>query len=148
LGYKVDSLFNINFPQLTFAITNEVTHAPAGVTGLPADVTVRYQYGLVAPTDAAIDNFVSNYLSVSGGWGNMQLAPYSIKRIIINTQMSNTPIYGTDITNGFLNGEKDVVTMDPTTIIQKQYGSNCSFIGVNKMVIPAHSGALQDLSTY
>ena len=136
LGYKVDSLFDITYPQLTFAITNEITKAPAGVTGLPADVTVRYQYGLVAPTDAAIDNFVSNYLAVTGGWGNLQLAPYSLKRIIVNTQMANIPIYGTDITNGFLNGEKDVVTVDPTTIIQKQYGSNCSFIGVNKMIIP------------
>ncbi len=29
-----------------------------------------------------------------------------------------------------------MITIDPSTIIQKEYGSNCTFIGVNKMVVP------------
>ncbi len=38
--------------------------------------------------------------------------------------------------NGFLNGEKDVVTLNPSDIIHKEFGSNCTFIGVNKAIVP------------
>lgn len=136
LGYQVDSLFDITYPKLTFGITNELTYAPAGTSGLPGNVTIRYQYGLVAPTNQAMDDFVNEYLSGPSRWGNLQSTPYHIKRMIINTHMSNYPIYPSQFASGFTNGEKDVVPLDPSTIVQKMYASNCTFIGVNKMIVP------------
>jgi uncharacterized surface protein with fasciclin (FAS1) repeats len=50
--------------------------------------------------------------------------------------MCANPIYLTNIENGFLNGESDMVKLDKSTIVQKQFGSNCSFIGLNKAIIP------------
>jgi uncharacterized surface protein with fasciclin (FAS1) repeats len=135
-GLAVDSLFDISYPDLTFAITNELTNAPKGTTGLPSNVTIRYQYGLVGPTNQAMDDFVNEYLAGPGKWGNLDYAPIHIKRIIANTHMSNYPIYPSNLNQGFLNGEQDIVTVDQASIVQKQYGSNCSFIGTNKMIIP------------
>ena len=135
-GYLVDSLFDISYPDLTFAITNELTNAPPGTTGLPSNVTIRYHYGLVAPTNQAMDDFVNTYLSGSSRWGNLQSTPTHIRKIIANSQMSNYPIYQSSLTTGFLNGEKDMVTVDPSSITEKQYASNCTFIGSNKVIVP------------
>ena len=136
LGYKVDSLFDLTYPDLTFNIYNEKTKAPSGTMGLPANVTIRYHHGLIAPTNAAVNEFISQYLAVPGGWTTLEDSPDHIKRIIVNTHMCINPIYKSDIDNGFYNGEEDKVMLDPSTIVQKQYGSNCTFLGVNKIIVP------------
>jgi len=135
-GLKVDSLFNLTFPDLTFDITNERTDPPTGTFGLPANVTVRYHHGLIAPTNAAFSAFVDEYLSGSNSWGSIKGAPRHIKRIIANTHMSLNPIYPTDFNNGFFNGERDYIVIDEASIIEKQFGSNCTFLGVDQVVVP------------
>lgn len=135
-GFKVDSLFDLTYPSLTFNINSEKTKAPASATGLPGNVTIRYQHGLMAPTNNAFQNFVNQYITGSKNWGSIKETPLSIKKIIANTYMSINAIYQTDLENGFLNGESDVVKLDKSAIIQKQYGSNCTFIGLNKAVVP------------
>ena len=135
-GEVVDSLFDITYPELTFDITSEKTKAPSGTMGLPGNVSIRYHHGLVAPTDAAFDEFVAEYLAGPGKWGNITEAPLHIRRMMVNSNMASGPIYPTDFTRGYLNGENDMITVDPSTIVQKQYGSNCTFIGVSKMLVP------------
>jgi uncharacterized surface protein with fasciclin (FAS1) repeats len=136
LGYEVDSLFDITYPELTFDILNERTKAPSGTFGLPGNVSIRYHHGLMAPTDEAFDEFVSEYLEGPYKWGSLEEAPHHIKRMIVNTHMASGPIYPTDFAQGFYNGEMDLVTLDPGTIIEKDYGSNCTFIGLNKVIVP------------
>jgi uncharacterized surface protein with fasciclin (FAS1) repeats len=136
LGYAVDSLFDITYPDLTFAIVNEKTLAPRGVTGLPSNVTIRYHHGLVAPTDAAMDEFIDNYLVGPGRWGSLQQAPSHIRKMIINSQMASGPLYPSNFDRGFLNGESDLMEIDQSTIIEKKYASNSTFIGVNRMLVP------------
>jgi uncharacterized surface protein with fasciclin (FAS1) repeats len=135
-GEVVDSLFDITYPELTFDISNEKTKAPSGTIGLPGNVSIRYHHGLIAPTDASFDEFVSEYLAGPGKWGNITEAPLHIRRMMVNSNMANGPVYPTDFSRGFLNGENDMITVDPSTIVQKEYGSNCTFIGVNKMIVP------------
>lgn len=135
-GEIVDSLFDITYPELTFDITSEKTKAPSGTMGLPGNVSIRYHHGLIAPDDAAFDEFVSEYLVGPGKWGNIVEAPHHIRRMMVNSNMASGPIYPTDFSRGFLNGENDMITVDLSSIIQKEYGSNCTFIGVNKMVVP------------
>lgn len=134
-GLAVDSLFNLTFPDLTFDITSEETKAPAGGS-FPNDVTIRFHHGLVAPTNQAFDDFIQQYVAGNKQWGSLNSMPQRIKRIIANAYFSINPIYQTDIQDGYYNGEEDVVTIDPGTIVQKIYGSNCTFLGVNKAIVP------------
>jgi uncharacterized surface protein with fasciclin (FAS1) repeats len=135
-GEVVDSLFDITYPLLTFDFTSEKTKAPSGTLGLPGNVSIRYHHGLIAPTDAAFDEFVAEYIAGPGKWGNIAEAPSHIRRMMVNSSMASGPIYPSDFARGFLNGENDMMTVDPASIVQKEYGSNCSFIGVNKMIVP------------
>ncbi|HAH26046.1 MAG TPA: hypothetical protein DCL77_20180 [Prolixibacteraceae bacterium] len=135
-GLKVDSLFDLNYPQLVFDVNSEKTKAPRGTYGLPANVTIRYHHGIVAPTDGAMNQLVSQYLAGGNNWGSLENAPENIKRIVANSCLSINPIYPTDLAKGFLNGEYDYVKVDESSIVQKEYGSNCTFIGVNQPIVP------------
>jgi uncharacterized surface protein with fasciclin (FAS1) repeats len=136
LGQTVDSLFDISYPELTFGIVNEKTSAPKGTTGLPSNVTIRYQHGLVAPTNEALDEFVNEYIAGPTKWGTLDKAPVHVRSMIVNSHMANYAIYPSQFTRGYYNGESDLITIDPSTIIEKKFGSNCSFIGVNKVIVP------------
>jgi uncharacterized surface protein with fasciclin (FAS1) repeats len=141
-GVRVDSLFDISYPQLTFDILNEKTKAPAGTSGLPANVTIRYQHGLIAPTNEAMADFVAQYFTGATRWGTLQKAPVHVRRMIVNTHMANGAIYPSLINQGFHNGENDVITINPSTVVQQQFGSNCSFIGVNEVIVPRAFSAI------
>lgn len=136
LGLEVDSLFDLTYPKLAFNITSEDTKAPIGTFGLPANVAVRYHHGIVAPTNEALNDFMRTYIEGPGQWGNLNSAPENISRIFVNTHLAANAIYQTDIINGFINGESDIQTLNPSYIVQKQFGSNCTFIGTNKAIIP------------
>lgn len=136
LGLKVDSLFNLTYPQLVFDINSEKTKPPRGVFGLPGNVSIRYHHGIVAPTNEALNQLVNQYLAGGNNWGSLDAAPENIKRIIANSSLSINPVYLTDIQKGFLNGEADIIQIDESSIVQKQYGSNATFIGVNKPIVP------------
>lgn len=135
-GAKVDSLFDLTYPELAFNINSEKTKAPASGSGFPGNVTIRFHHGIVAPTNAAFDEFVKQYVEGSEQWGSLDAMPFKIKRIIANTYFSENPVYETDIDKGYLNGESDIVRLDAGTIIQKEYASNCTYLGVNKAIIP------------
>ena len=136
LGYEVDSLFDISYPDLTFGIVNEKTSAPSGTSGLPSNVTIRYQHGLVAPTNVALADFINEYIAGATRWGTLEKAPVHVRRMIVNTHMASGAIYPSNFTSGYYNGEDDLITIDPSTIIEKKFGSNCSFIGVNQVIVP------------
>jgi uncharacterized surface protein with fasciclin (FAS1) repeats len=136
LGYTVDSLFDITYPQLAFNISSERTKAPSGTLGLPSNVTIRYHHGMIAPTNEAFDAFVNEYIAGPGHWGTLSETPTHIKRMMANSHMSSNAIYPSDFSKGFYNGEKDIIQVDPSTIVQKEFGSNCTFIGVDKMLVP------------
>ena len=135
-GYEVDSLFDLSFPDLTFDLANESTKPPAGTYGMPSKVTSRYHHGMIAPNNQAYENFINQYLAIPGGWGSIQEAPDHIRKIIANSYLSFNPIYLTNIEDGFLNGELDITTINQGDIIQKEFGSNCTFIGLNKAIVP------------
>jgi uncharacterized surface protein with fasciclin (FAS1) repeats len=135
-GAKVDSLFNLTYPQLVFDINNEKTKPPKGALGLPSNVTIRYHHGIVAPTDEAFDRLINEYLVGGNKWGSLENAPENIKRIIANSCLSSNSIYPSDFEKGFVNGESDNIRIDESTIVQKQFASNCTFIGINEPIIP------------
>jgi len=135
-GLEVDSLFDLTFPTLAFDLNAEKTSPPTGTYGLPENVTVRYHHGLMAPTNSAFNKLLDDYIRVPGGWGSLKGTPEKIKRIIVNTYLSTNTIYPTDFENGFYNGENDIVILNQSDIIEKRFGSNCSFIGLNEPIVP------------
>ena len=135
-GLVVDSLFDLSFPNLAFDLTNELTDPPPGSYGMPPNVTVRYHHGLIAPTDEAMELLNNDFFQVAGGWGSLNEAPGNIRRIVANTHMSQYEVFPASFENGFLNGEMDIVTLNSTDIVHQEFGSNCTFIGVNKAIVP------------
>jgi len=135
-GLKVDSLFDLTYPDLLYSIHNERTRPPSGTFGLPNNVTIRYHYGLMAPTNEALAEFIAEYIDGPKQWGDITRAPRNIKRMIVNTYMAPNPIYQTDLEIRFYNGELDLITVDEKDIIDKQFGSNVTFFGLKKAIIP------------
>ncbi|MFC2115065.1 fasciclin domain-containing protein [Bacteroidota bacterium] len=135
-GLAVDSLFDVSYPELAFDITKENTEDASGTSGLPENVSIRFHNGLMAPTNEALAQFEQEYFQIPMGWGSLAQAPIRLKRIVANTYMSNNPIYKTDLEEGFYNGELDIVKIDQSAILQKGYGSNTTFFGLNKAVVP------------
>jgi len=131
-GEPVDTLYNLTFPALTFNIRNELTNPAA----TPSTYTIRYHNGMVAPTNQALNDIYSEVITGPNRWINRDLVPDDINKILINSHMSRTPVYPTNFTQGFINGADDMVVLDPSTVIQTDYASNATFIGVNKAIIP------------
>ncbi len=136
LGYQVDSLFDLTYPQLVFNINAEKTKAPAGGAGFPEEVSIRFHHGIIAPTNDALTEFENTYLKGAGQWGSFVEAPYKIKKIIVNTYLAQNAMYASDIQKGFFNGENDIIRIDQSDIVHKEYGSNSTFIGVDKAIVP------------
>ena len=135
-GAAVDSLFDLTFPTLAFDFGQEKTSPPLGTYGLPQNVTIRYHHGLMAPTNEAFQSFIDEFIKIPNGWGTFAGAPDNIKRIIANTYMSVNTIYPTDFQKGFYNGELDIVKLDEADIVDKKFGSNSTFIGLKKAIVP------------
>ena len=130
-GEAVDTFYNLTFPGLAFNIRNELTN-----TGTPSTYTIRFHNGMVAPTNQALNELFSEVVTGPDRWPNRNVVPEEIYQIIVNSHLSRTPVYPTNFTEGFQNGADDVVKLDPSTIIQTDYASNATFIGVNKTIIP------------
>jgi uncharacterized surface protein with fasciclin (FAS1) repeats len=131
-GMDVDTLYNLTFPELTFNINSELTNP----VNTPATFSIRFQNGMVAPTNQALSNLFTEVITGPSRWPNIASVPPILYRIIINSHMSNNPVYQKDVTQGYRNGENDIVWLDPSSIIHKEYGSNSTFVGVNKAIVP------------
>ena len=136
LGLVVDSLFDLSYPDLVFDLANEKTQPPSGTFGLPENVTIRYHHGVLAPTNEAFDKLIDEFINVPGGFGSLEKSPLNIKRIIANAHMSANAVYLSDLSRGFYNGENDLITINIDEVVHKEYGSNCSFLGLDDPIVP------------
>jgi uncharacterized surface protein with fasciclin (FAS1) repeats len=134
-GGLFDTLFTLNYPHLLFNIQEELT----GPNTIVTNYTVRYQNGLLAPTNTAIQKLLDEIVTNKSGyphWVDLGAVPLEVKRVIVNAHMADIPVYRTDIEQGFMNGAQDLVTINEADIAYKFYGSNCSFIGLDKAIVP------------
>jgi len=130
-GVRFDTLYSLTYPDLLFNIHEELT----GHTSRP-EQTLRYQNGLMAPTNAAFQSFVEEELTGAQRWPDLESVPREIKRIIVNAHMTRFPLYPTNLKGGFENGAGDFIVLDEADIGYKYYGSNCSFLGLDKAIVP------------
>lgn len=136
-GQEVPTLYDLKFEDLAFDIHSEFT----GDQVFDENTATRYHYGMLAPTNKALQDLIDNVLTVQSGdstrWPSFDMVPRHIKKIIINSHMSELPVYLSDIQRGFLNNLWDSVFVDPATVIEKQYCSNASFMGLSQAIVPA-----------
>ncbi len=130
-GLQFDSLFNLTYPELTFDVHDEEY--------MNVERSTVRHYGLLAPNDQAFEKLVREVITSQSGyphWSSLERMPDEIKSEIVNTHMANTPVYKTNIHEGFYNGSDDIITLDESMIEEKYYGSNCTFIGLNEAITP------------
>ena len=134
-GNYFDTLFNLDYPDIKFNITSEL----CGPQTSDETYTIRYHNGIIAPSDQAFQSFFDEVLTSASGyphWASFESVPAEIRKILINSHMTSSPIYKYDIDYGFRNAESDWVLIDESKIHNKYYGSNATFIGLDEVVIP------------
>ena len=131
-GQAVDTLYNLSFPELEFNIHSEMTD-PNQARAL---ASIQYHNALFAPTDEAFEQFLNQYVYGPDQWGGLEDMPRAIKSIIVNSYMVPDIIYKSDIDEGFENAERDRVRINSSDILQKTFGSNATFIGLQKPIVP------------
>ena len=133
-GGQFDLLYDLTYPDLVFDLNQELTGNIRD-----SKYTLLYQNCFLAPTDEAIEKLIDEVITAKSGyphWQDFESIPLAIKRIILNAHMTNIPVYRTDIEKGFYNGADDIISIKESDIVHKFYGSNCSFIGLKKAIIP------------
>jgi uncharacterized surface protein with fasciclin (FAS1) repeats len=126
-GAEVVDLYNLSYSsQFPMNIHDELI----GTT----TYTVERHNGLFAPTDEAIDKLFDEYLKA---WGNTwNSVPKNIQRLLVNTHMATEAVYQKDLNSGFYNAVGDIITNADFEIENVSYGSNTTFIGLKKAIVP------------
>ena len=126
-GAEVTQLYNLSYPAIAFNIHDELV-------GGEHNNTMERHPGLLAPTDEAMDTFFNTYLKVWGSsWNSV---PGNIQRIIVNAHMTENSIFKKDINAGFYNAINDKIKEDDITVRNAIFGSNCTFIGLDEVIVP------------
>jgi uncharacterized surface protein with fasciclin (FAS1) repeats len=128
-GYLVEPIYNVHYSNdLIFNINCELT----GNTSNPFN-TMHQHHGLMAPTNQAFDSFMETYLQRFKN--HMEIGRLA-RLVIVNSYMYHDGLYLTNIQKGFDNAEGDFIKLDESDVIQRTYGSNCTFIGLKKAIVP------------
>lgn len=140
-GGDIDTLWELNFNDLLPDITNDdlpfnihselIRYRSWNTT---YDYTLVIHNGLIAPTDDGFRDFIDNILTAKSGfshWRDYKSLPWDIVELIIPQNFKSSPIYPSsyDYYNFFLNDGR--FRQNESDIIRKEFGSNCTFIGVS-----------------
>lgn len=126
-GLEVPTLYNLTYTLPYIDIHNEIVGTSKN--------TVEDNLGFIVPTDQAMDKFFDSYFG-GGVYNSWDAIPASLKEIIVGNHLGQRALYKKDLEGGFLNSLGDVVTYDPADINEKMYGSNCSFVGGDEVLVP------------
>jgi len=125
-GGIADTLWDLNYSDLAFDLHVERIDN--------INQTLVKHNGMFAPIDDAFSRFIDGILTVKSGfphWPNHKSLPRDISRIIISPNFKTSPIYpSTNQYNEiFKTGKR--YRQSESGIIRKEFGSNCTFIGLN-----------------
>ena len=128
-GAEVEDLYDLSY-SATFPI-NIHDELVGNTTS-----SVERHNGLMAPTNEAMAVIFDDYLK---GWGsNWSAVPKNIQRLFVNTHMAVEAIYEKDLNAGFYNAVGDIITNDDIEIEHVEYGSNTTFMGLKKAIVPRY----------
>lgn len=127
-GLEVDDLYDLKYSSLEIAIHNELVGT--------ANQTYENHNALLAPTNEAMSEFFNTYFRSYGS--NWSSVPRVIQQLFVEAHMASEPVYEKDIYNGFYNGINDIVDNSDIEIEEAIFGSNCTFIGLKKAIVPKY----------
>lgn len=130
-GGAYDTLFDLSYPDLAFNLHEELT----GDINTDIKYTFVSHNGMYIPTDDAFQVFLDEILTAKSGyphWVNLKSVPEDVIHIIVDHHFFNYPLYSTTIINGLEDGESNVVYFNEEDIIRREFGSNCTFLGMKK----------------
>lgn len=133
LGGLVDTLFDLNYFDLAFALHKEIT----GYQGPDFNETLVRHNGLFVPTDDAFREFIDGILTLKSGfphWIDYRSLPRDISEIIIAPHFKSAPIYPSTNFYQEIFREESRFQQNEGDIIRKEFGSNCTFIGLNTYI--------------
>ena len=126
----VDTLWDLYYPDLAFDLQRENT----GYEGPHRNESLVRHNGLYVPTDQALRNFVDGILTINSGyphWRDHRSLPADLTEIIIASHFTSFPLYPStsQFQDIFMNNGNSQLHVED--IIRKEFGSNCTFLGVN-----------------
>lgn len=130
-----DTLYDLAFPKLPFDIHEELTGPAYSQFNYP----YVYHNGMYVPTDDAFQSFLDEVVTIRSGyphWSDFSSAPDPVKDIITKSFFTRSAVYLKDIRNGFNDSENNRILIDEADIIRKEFGSNSTFLGMTKAVVP------------
>jgi uncharacterized surface protein with fasciclin (FAS1) repeats len=133
LGGIADTLWDLNYTNLEFTLHNELT----GNKTPDTNETLVNHNGLFVPTDNAFREFIDGILTRKSGyphWTDYKSLPFDIVRIIVNQHFKSSPIYPSTNQYQEIFKGKGRFHQNEGDIIRKEFGSNCTFIGLNKYI--------------
>jgi uncharacterized surface protein with fasciclin (FAS1) repeats len=129
LGGLVDTLWDLNYTGLAFDLHSERI--------LNLNQTLVRHNGLFAPTDNAFSEFINGTLTAKSGfphWADQKSLPPDIVKIIIAQNFKSSAIYpSTSLYQEFFK-KGNRYSQNEESIIRKEFGSNCTFIGMNSYI--------------
>ncbi len=133
MGGLADTIWDLNYHELAFAPHKE----RIGVEGPEINETWVRHNGLYVPTDDAFRKFIDDILTVKSGyphWTDSYSLPKDIVDLIIGRHFKANSIYPS--TNIYRNifKEDGGFKQSEDAIIRKEFGSNCTFIGLDAYI--------------
>ncbi len=126
LGGEVDTLWDLNYYDLAFDIQKERIEN--------INQTLVKHNGLFAPTDNAFKEFIDGTLTLKSGfphWRDYQSLPPDVAEIIVSPHLKANPIYPSTQQYQDIFNKKNRFHQKEESIIRREFGSNCTFIGLN-----------------
>jgi uncharacterized surface protein with fasciclin (FAS1) repeats len=133
LGGLVDTLWDLNYTDLAFALQKELT----GNKSPDNNETLVRHNGLFVPTDDAFREFIDGILTIKSGfphWPDYKSLPMDIADFIINQHFKSSPIYPSTDQYKKIFREEGRFYQNEEGIIRKEFGSNCTFIGLDSYI--------------
>jgi uncharacterized surface protein with fasciclin (FAS1) repeats len=128
-GGLVDTLWDLNYAKLAFDLHSERIY--------DINQTLIRHNGIFVPTDNAFREFFDGILTVKSGfphWTDHKSLPPDIVDIIIGQNFRSSPIFPSTSHYQEIFKKKTRYRQNEASIIRKEFGSNCTFIGLDAYI--------------
>jgi uncharacterized surface protein with fasciclin (FAS1) repeats len=129
LGGLVDTLWDLNYANLAFNLHSELIYN--------LNQTLIRHNGLFVPTDEAFSEFIDGTLTAKSGfphWTDQKSLPPDIVKIIIAQNFKSSPLFPSTNQYQEIFKKGNRYRQDEESIIRKEFGSNCTFIGLSTYI--------------
>ncbi|MDP3432698.1 MAG: fasciclin domain-containing protein [Bacteroidota bacterium] len=125
LGAVFDTLWDLNYAALAFDLHKERFDI--------INQTLIRHNGFIAPTDETFRKFIDGILTTKSGfphWPDMKSLPNDVVDLIVAQNFKSSPLYPSTSQYQKIFKGANRYHQDEKAIIKKDFGSNCTFIGL------------------